>query len=81
MLEPWDEAKLAGWKRGSDGSLKFAAVPDEDWRACTGGRRRACDGMARDSTPILGESGGGILRSGREDMDRRWGSVGGAESE
>ena len=72
-LEPWDEAKLAGWKRGSDGNLKFVAVPDDDWRACTGGRvRRACDGMARDSTPILGESGGGILlRSGRGDMDRR----------
>jgi hypothetical protein len=70
-LEFWDEAKLAGWKRGSDGSLKFAAVPDEDWRAWTGGLlRRACEGMASDSTPILGDSGGGILRSGRGDMER-----------
>jgi len=71
-LELWDKVKLAGWKRGSDGSLKLAAVLDEDWRACTGGLRRACDGMARDSTPILGESGGGILLcSERGDMECR----------
>lgn len=59
-LEFWD-GKLAGWKRGSEGSLSWAAVPVEFWRICGGGWRRACDGMARDV--ILGESGElGMLR-------------------
>jgi hypothetical protein len=39
-LEPWDEGKLAGWKRGRDGSLRDAAVPDELWREWRVGRGR-----------------------------------------
>lgn len=32
-LEPWEDAKLAGWKRGNDGKRRLAAVPcDDDWR-------------------------------------------------
>lgn len=70
------EGKFAGWKRGRDGSLSCAAVPEECWRECGEGRiRRACDGMARDS--IFGDSGelvGGMvpLRSDRGDMWWWW---------
>lgn len=70
-LEPWEDAKLAGWKRGREGKRKLAAVP-EGCRTCDrGGRRRAWEGMLRES--ILGEKGElGMFRSGRDDM---WRSV------
>jgi hypothetical protein len=68
-LEFWDDAKLAGWKRGSDGSLRCPG-PLEDWRELRFGRRRACDGMASGSD--LGDKGElteGMLRSAvRGDM-------------
>jgi hypothetical protein len=64
-LEFWDDAKLAGWKRGRDGSLRCPEdVAFEDWRELRFGRRRACDGMASGSD--LGERGElmeGMLRS------------------
>ena len=67
-LEPCEDAKLAGWKRGSDGSLSWPG-PFDDRRALGPGRRRACDGMSRG--PDLGESGDvtdGMVRSaGRGD--------------
>lgn len=53
-LELW-EPKLAGWKRGREGSLKSAELVEECWRP-GGGRRGACDGSARLSI-LLGENG------------------------
>lgn len=58
------EGKLAGWKRGSDGSLRDDE-PVLVCLTCGGGWRRACEGIARDS--ILGErgdeaGGGGICK-------------------
>lgn len=63
-LEFCDEAKFAGWKRGSDGSLRCPGAFD-DPRDGGPGRRRACDGMAigSDSLGERGELMEGILRS------------------
>jgi hypothetical protein len=64
-LEFWEEAKLAGWKRGKEGSLRWAAGPLlEDWREVGAGRRRACEGMAMGS-PLgdRGELTDGMLRA------------------
>jgi len=63
LLEFWDEAKFAGWKRGRDGSLRCPGAFD-DWRDTGPGRRRVCDGMAMASD--LGDRGeliDGMLRS------------------
>lgn len=66
-LELCEDAKLAGWKRGSEGRRRLAAVPEDCLTWERGGRRRAWEGMLRES--ILGESGElGMLRSGRDDM-------------
>lgn len=55
-LEFCEEAKLAGWKRGREGSRSAAAVPDECWRLWgTGRTRREDEGMPRFC--ILGDSG------------------------
>jgi hypothetical protein len=62
-LEPCEDAKLAGWKRGRDGSLSWPGSFD-DRRALRAGRLRAWDGMSRG--PDLGESGevtDGMVRS------------------
>jgi len=62
-LEFCDEAKFAGWKRGSEGNLRCPGAFD-DWRDVGPARRRACDGMAMDSD--LGDRGElmeGMLRS------------------
>lgn len=57
--------KLAGWKRGNDGSRRCIAGPlVDDWRDWTWGRRRP-EGMARGS--VLGERGEltvGMFRAG-----------------
>lgn len=45
--------KLAGWKRGSEGSLRF----DEPLVGLPGRRRGAWEGMARESDPVLAERG------------------------
>jgi hypothetical protein len=68
-LEFWEDAKLAGWKRGSEGNRKCPGA-FEDGRPLRAGRRRACDGMASGSA--LGDNGElteGMLRSAvRGDM-------------
>jgi hypothetical protein len=64
-LEFWEDAKLAGWKRGKEGSLRWAAGPLlEDWREVGAGRRRGCEGMAMGS-PLgdRGELTDGMLRA------------------
>lgn len=61
---------MAGWKRGSEGSLRAAAVPDECWRvfASDGRVLRPDEGI----DCILAESGDPVdgmrVASGRGDM-------------
>jgi hypothetical protein len=60
-LEEFDEGKLAGWKRGNEGSLRL----DEPELSCLLARRRdAWDGMASVSEPVLAERvvGGDMMR-------------------
>ena len=66
------EGKLAGWKRGREGSLRAAAVPDECWRPRAPGRIRRL-GFRIERESILGDSGDEVdmlflPSAGRRDM-------------